>query len=92
MWWGRRRGEEGAQSGKSREEEGGEETAGAGRWGRAALCSEAPAEGGCGQTRARPGPPPVIAPFSPSSTRQPGGQGARRQADGGAGSPGEGWF
>ena len=42
---------------------------------------------GCGQTRARPGPPPVIAPFSPASTRQPGGQGARRQADGGAGAP-----
>lgn len=51
VWWGRRRGEEGAQSGKSREEEGSEETAGAGRrdgrWRRAALCSEARAEDPC---------------------------------------------
>ena len=29
---------------------------------------------GCGQTSARTGPPPVIAPFSPASTRQPGNQ------------------
>ena len=29
---------------------------------------------GCGQTSARTGPPPVITPFSPASTRQPGNQ------------------
>ena len=108
MWWGRRRGEEGAQSRKSGEEEGGGERAGAGRWeGRwrkAALVGSRLES--CGQTSAGTGPPGwravgrqvpgqgLLLPLLLSVLLAPGSLGTRtrRQADSRAGSPAEGRF